>query len=485
MADFWQHEWLFAATDGTATAYGSETFPNDLATAITKMGSWIIDITIIGTGYGTGQWRLYSSIPDQYSQWIYDTDSAGYIHSKLTDFFDSYFPDADLLDIEFSGNDTVLHVIADSKNWTAVLDQSYSPPVSINHEAVYEKLRIALKAGTYTSVEAGAFPIIPLGGKIDSNDMGEIKGYYTDFDPVTGMSDLDFGQAYYQSAINSKKDGISDKYPQIDGGDGLDAIFDFGDCEMMTVANIHLTNVDVAAGNLIDSSTAADAIVFNGCKFTDAAFVTNGYFNSIRLDDCYVDEITKNIFSNNQAASMTDIERCVFIITTAKRAFRPVGNMVINGSIFLGGAGVITPTSSAFIKFTSNTCYGQEQFIFRVQNGSSFIEQGNIYNSDNYGFEAVFHWYASDSIGFIITSSGSCMNILGEYVVSANNSITVPEIPADYIVIDPKFANAAIFNFMPTSKEVLWPKELGAMKQDYQFATRARNVNMGRLGLIK
>ncbi|MGA2915818.1 MAG: hypothetical protein ABSE89_07305 [Sedimentisphaerales bacterium] len=324
-------------------------------------------------------------------------------------------------------------------------------------------VRNTFSVGTYGSTIS-----IYLGGDYTSNKWLKIIGC----DSVTG-SPLPQGQ-----------------YVTLDAEDTLaNHIVSISNANMVHIENVHFTRVNAIgkAGCYLTASSSKYGFNFVNCKFTYSDYGI--YASSYNLRNLY---IGKCIFLNNILEDILSYSTSTIVINnffnSSCQAISAVYGVVINGCILK-----CTQSSGAVVTANSSSS----------QRGEAIIANCTFYCTGTGGITAIS---CNSFVGPVITN-----NIIylarpeSDYPISAsrisyedynctNASFNILTGSHSLNATDPQFVDAANGNFRPRNSLVLRcgmpdlagnPAQIGAIQDKYQFISKAKAANFGRLSIFR
>lgn len=356
-----------------------------------------------------------------------------------------------------------------------------------------------IKAGTYDLVPiAGiSIPVLPFGGGTDSwkyNRQAKFIGYYQSFDEANEVSDLDCGQPYHESPLESLRAAtVGVNYPKFDGHETAfsTGMISTDSRSSIVFKNIYFTCNGATGSMIYNGGSGGDVLRLSGCKFVDDILSISGYHTNVSINDCFFDQNGGRAIDLLAADSYVTVSKSV-ICDVADSIIKMAGSGIISGNLFIGAGSIIQPAPGAeSIEFVCNTCYGQTDGCLKLRNDVRYIIAGNIVSlaDDNYGFlYGISGW-----LGTVVHNDHNCIHNATVFADLEESSVVEPQIGQHSIEVDPKFADISNDDYRPTNKDVLRAKydvagnkvPLGAVLQGYQAVSRARGTNMARLGITK
>jgi hypothetical protein len=280
------------------------------------------------------------------------------------------------------------------------------------------------------------------------------------------------------------------QYVTLDGENILAShIVNINNVNMVHIENIHFTRVSAVgkAGYYLTASAGKYGFNFINCKFTYSNYGI--YASSYNLRNLY---IGKCVFLNNISYDVLSYAASTIVISnffnSSCQAISAVYGAIINGCMLK-----CTQSSGAVITVNCGA----------VQRGEAVITNCIFYCT---GVGEITAISCNNFVGPVITN-----NIIylaqpsSDYPISAARisyedynctNATVHTLTGSHSLngTDPQFADAANGNFRPRNPLVLRggmpditdnPTQIGAIQSKYQFISKARAVNLGRLAIIR
>lgn len=355
------------------------------------------------------------------------------------------------------------------------------PPAVYANRTIYTNLNENL---------AAAIDIDMGGGSITNNTKKKIVGFNT----VPG--DMDKGGSYYQGPLDAYINGVdTSKCITCDAQDNAIDVFAVNCQDNVEFRNIRFYNTDGLSGNNgVEFSTSPVGIKFVNCKFADVWRGINGVAEAVAVHDCYGHSTVAQNFIDLQAGSV-GFTAIGCVSNAAGSHVRLYSGGTVIGNVFIDAfQGIIMIGGLLVACF--NTFYNQTLQCIRVNGTTSvLIEYNNIFMPAAVDDYAV---YIDDDKGTILYSDYSwAFCSAGNFTVDPwyddtnDKSFMGPNSTKD---IDPQLVDAANGDLRPLNPAVLRggrpdiagnPGQIGAVTQKYQFAQRARQVNQGRLAIIR
>jgi len=313
----------------------------------------------------------------------------------------------------------------------------------------------------------------------------------------TTPGDMDKGGSYYQGPLDAYVNGIdTSKCITYDAQDNAIDVFTVNGQDNIEFCNIYFYHTSSASDhNGVEFFTTPVGIKFVNCKFDDVYRGLNGVAEVVSLVDCYSHSL-ESYFIDLQTGSYSPvIIGCVISMAPLKGGIRLYsGGLIISNLLTGGNQGIVIIGDLVTASF--NTFYNQSLKCIRVNGTTSvLIEYNNIFMPAAVDDYAV---YIDDDKGTILYSDYSwAFCSAGNFTVDPwyddtnDKSFMGPNSTKD---IDPQLVDAANGDLRPLNPAVLRggrpdiagnPGQIGAVTQKYQFAQRARQVNQGRLAIIR
>ena len=336
---------------------------------------------------------------------------------------------------------------------------------------------------------------IDSGGSIARNTYLRIIGFNT----LPG--DMDYGGAFYQSAVDCLVNGI-DTYPvetartlMIDGGNQACSILNFNNVDNVELRNLYLYRTFGATGQYaVKPTNYPTALSFINCRFDSVDKVLGETIENVMLVGCF---------------SGTDIGRQGY---TAKVGGTFIGN-ILHGDTNHTLVGCEVGCSVVFVNnIFIGSYYGFRNLGRVTAINNTFYNQNIACVSPNDAiaetilYNNIFMPQAGCNGIKILVSGGSVQyndyncfsdingDALSTPIASDYSGGTVPVMGEHSLEVDPKVIDAANGLFRPLNPLVLRggrpglednAVSMGAILYEYQFAARRRMANLGRLGIMK
>jgi hypothetical protein len=336
---------------------------------------------------------------------------------------------------------------------------------------------------------------IDSGGSIARNTHLRIIGFNTT------PGDMDYGGAFYQSAVDCLVNGITtgDDATKCcvmkDAGNQACSVLNFNNVDNVELRNLYLYRTFGGAGQYaVKPTNDPTALSFINCRFDNVDKVLGGTIDNVLLVGCF---------------SGTDIGRQAY---TAKVGGTFIGNVMQGpaANILVGSApgcsmvfinNILIGCWHGFRNYgcvtaINNTFYNQSISCATTANtAAETIMVNNIFmpQAGAYGL------YIQSGGGSVQYNDYNCYcdvngDGLSTPIVSDYSGGTVPAMGKHCLEVDPKFVDAANGRFRPLNPLVLRggrpglednAAAMGAILYEYQFAARGRMANLGRLGIMK
>jgi hypothetical protein len=203
----------------------------------------------------------------------------------------------------------------------------------------------------------------------DGNKTANTQVYIVGFAVTPG--DLEDGGAFYQSALASYRDGVSENYPVLDGT-GLTNIFSLGACENIQFRNLYMKGCSSYA--ITDGANISYNTGMVGCKATDLDVLM---LCDYRYFVCDYFNVSCATATSSPGVSVA-IDRCVWVnaSTTIHTAAATTSIHAVN-NLFVGGRWALQ--SGAYIQFYyNNVFYNQAECAVAINSPGSQINSNNI-----------------------------------------------------------------------------------------------------------
>jgi len=309
------------------------------------------------------------------------------------------------------------------------------------------------------------------GGVVNQNQLKKIKAYhdYNPADHAVGISDMDVGGDYYQSAYDAEINGVDlDCCADFDGGGSLgENILKFMFVENMKFDNCYFHGTNKGTDKNCVYITSSNDIHFNNCKTNTGFRNYSGDCERYVLTGCWTgtDIAVQPIIVTSSSPVL--IKDCVINGIATRHTIGAIANGVIINNLFLNGRRVVYPGAAGQIKFINNTCYNQDEVCLRLS-----VVKGLAYNNIFYLAASSNHVVSILAAGgayegdyncwYVATTFGITYDADGETPIPGNNTINE----------DPQFADEANKDFTPRNPNVIYggkpdyagnPTQMGAI----------------------
>ncbi|MDD5011103.1 MAG: hypothetical protein PHQ00_03160 [Phycisphaerae bacterium] len=300
-------------------------------------------------------------------------------------------------------------------------------------------------------------------------------------DLANHVSDMDYGRPFWGGPLEPDAENC---WVNIDGqGAAANVVYQYQKNNLHW-RNIHFHNSDKAAFNCAFYAKNCSGTTFTKCKFTD------GYIN-LWVDTSSTNCMIKYCYFSDYAASNLDIgdgsylnvfSHCVFVGGRVK-IYRTIGC----NSIFIGGSYAIGAFYYQNVVF-NNTMYNQSDYCLAYGHSvlsGGLIEYNNIFIPAAKNLPVIY----KNGSGSLVYSGFGCA-----YCVNEDSVLDTPYDGENGLNVNPQFTDVAVNDFRPTNPLVLRggipdfadePAQIGAVIQKYQFISKARAGNLGRLAIIR
>jgi len=343
------------------------------------------------------------------------------------------------------------------------------------------------------------------GGNLDRNSRLFIEGFHT----VPG--DMNVGGGYHQSALDAYGNGIDEArcvtVDCVNSGDG----FIWDDSVNITFRNIYAKRPQGGkAGFALTASAAGDAVgcEFINCKSTKDDVNHNsigigGYFGF--ADSCSI----KGFYSNNGANCVrvsgdnNSVDGCVLDPTTHGIVMHDhlewPGSNTVRGNLIIGGDNGVVQGGHGIVE--NNTLVGQAVASLAANSdvGVPCVEMNNNILMPAEVAKAIggFDGTADHKINLLgqnnllWTTTGTPVSL--ESLINLHADCQMPDM-STWLFGNPQFADLAGGDFRCSNKNVLLggladaagnETVIGAVGQRWQFVSRAKVSNRGRLSIIR
>jgi hypothetical protein len=332
--------------------------------------------------------------------------------------------------------------------------------------------------GTY----AGTFTV-NCSGSYTANTHIFFIGYndINNCDLTNHISDMDYGRSFWGGPLNPNAENC---WVNINGqGAAANVVYQYSKHNIHW-RNIYFHNSNKQTYNCAFYLKSCSSVTFTKCKFTD------GYIN-LWVDTNSTNSMIKYCYFSDYVASNLDIgggsylnifSHCVFNGGAAKM-YRSLGCH----SIFIGGTYAVGAFYYQNIVF-NNTMYNQSSFCLLYGHDSyagGLIEYNNIFIPAAKNLPAIY----KNGNGSLTYSGYSCA-----YCVNDNSVLDNPYSGENGLNVNPQFVNPANGDFRVTNPALLIggmpditdiPSQIGAVNGRYQFISKARAANIGRLSIFR
>jgi hypothetical protein len=334
----------------------------------------------------------------------------------------------------------------------------------INGSDITIYIRNTFSVGTYGS----AIDIDTGGGDYSSNKWLKIIGC----DSITGVP-LPKGQ-----------------YVTLDGENVLaNHIINISNVNMVHIENIHFTRILASsrAGCYLAASSSRYGFNFVNCKFTYSDYGI--YASSYNIRNLY-------------------ISKCIFLNSASYDVLSYASSTIVINSFFNSSCQAISAVYGAIIRGCILKCTQNSGTVVIVncaasQRGEAIITNCTFYCTGTGGITAIS---CNNFVGPVITNNIIYFTQPGyDYPILSSRmsyedynctNATVHSLTGTHSLnaTNPQFADAANGNFRPQNPLVLRggmpdmadsPTQIGAIQDKYQFISKARAVNLGRLAIIR
>lgn len=387
-------------------------------------------------------------------------------------------------DIDASGDntDTTINVGGALDNLQNALDNSSTKADSQNR-VIYTNLNENLTA---------AIDIDGLGGSISNNTKKKIIGFHTT------PGDMDEDGSYYQGPLDAYINGIdTSKCVTYDAqGNDID-IFEIDGQDNIEFRNIYFYNAFYFILDYgVRFTNTPISIGFVNCKFDDVFYGMRGTAEAVVVQGCYEGSAINIPIQLDVNSHGFVVFGSVFNVGgSGYCAISPYGHgSLVISNIFIGGQRGIVLVGEAIV--CHNTFYNQTVNCIRLSGIAALLtEFNNIFMpaaADDYAV------YVANLKGTVLYSDYSWAYCsAGNFTVDPwyddtnDKSFMGSHSTKD---TDPEIVDVTNGVFRPLNPAVLRggrpdiagnPGQIGMVIQKYQFTQRARQVNRGRLAIIR
>ncbi|PKL43529.1 MAG: hypothetical protein CVV39_08545 [Planctomycetes bacterium HGW-Planctomycetes-1] len=333
-------------------------------------------------------------------------------------------------------------------------------------------------------VYAGTFTV-NCSGSYTANTHIVFIGYndINNCDLVKHISDMDYGQAFWGGPL---KPNAENCWVNIDGQGAAGNVVYQSSKHNIHWRNVHFHNTNGLSGNDAYECRASRNVTWTKCKFTDAYFglYLEQTCHNVLVDYCYFGNNIRGCHFGSGYHSA--LRNCVMVI--------PAGNVglimydtLCENSVFIGGAYAI---GAQYYRNTVRNCVLYNQTSYCVVYGhntyvSGLIEFNNIYSPLTKDLPAIY----KEASGSITYGGYSCA-----YCIADDSVLDTPYDGQNGMNVNPMLIDPDNMDFRPRNPVVLRggkgdftgePSQIGAVLQKYQFISKARAVNLGRLAIIR
>jgi hypothetical protein len=294
------------------------------------------------------------------------------------------------------------------------------------------------------------------GGSVANNSTLRVIGYNTT------PGDMNYGGAYYQSAVDALQNGVT-------AGKSISWDFDNQAIDGLTISaskivfeNIYLHNVSQAANCLLAFSGNPVGIGFIGCKFDDAyaVCIAASTARCVWLSDCYVGDNMAYSYPLTGTWDSSMAIDCVFKLAANSSGIR-MYSTTFNRCLFVGGTfGIWYSTTHGPV----NNCvfYGQTTGCVRLTSSTNamLFGENNIFMPAAAGDFVAYSSAAAGSVDTSMLKKSVVWTVAGVAMTNhlSLNSVTsqltdVVNIDAAGNYLDPLFVDApnGDFRLLPGS----------------------------------
>jgi len=341
------------------------------------------------------------------------------------------------------------------------------------------------------NVDQIAEPLAPAGsGDVANNIKIRISGFNT----TPGDMDADGG--YYQSPYEAYLNGIdSDCIVDIDADGAAFSIMEIDGNDNIRFSNLYFHNTDTLTGNYcVDVKSQSYGLVFDHCFFDAAHRGIYGLdVNALLVKNCY----SGPNFDKGALAKVIGVLNfvigCVLDVKAEKAGIAIIGSGGILNNLVINGGNAITANGSVCVEH--NTVYNSSlAAVFVNDPTASAIVRNNVLVPHE-DANAIKIYTAGGSV----RNDYNCIwgtdgNQLATPFTTSKSGGVAPVLGTGSVEADPEFADAGSGDFRSRNPLLLRggrkdvagnPGQMGVILQRYQFAQRARMVNLARFGIIR
>lgn len=310
--------------------------------------------------------------------------------------------------------------------------------------------------------------------------------------------DMDSGGEYYQSPYDAYLNGIDANAFVLYDNQTSGFTIDISGRDNILFSNLHIKGAltgfygsDLCKGWVLEHS------VFSGAYSSRAVDTYKAYYASIF--DCYFDGSTytgSDQFIRMHYTSVNTVYNNVFVGQTGKDMLCLDGGFVFNNLFVDNRKSVLFGISDSITTCVvlNNTSYNNSGAVFYNGWVNATVNWSQVHFLNNLTLPVADKavWSRSGVGGAAVNIANNCSYRAGGFTNIYGS--TAPGVTKNNLEIDPDCVDIANEDFRPRNPIVLHggldgltgkPAQIGAILQEYQFASSGRMVKMARLGITR
>ncbi|MFH1615023.1 MAG: hypothetical protein ABIG61_08070 [Planctomycetota bacterium] len=442
-----------------------------------------ISATGIGVGVTVGVLaKLSNAVQSHYATGFYEVVV---VTDNYVELGGGWYWATDTVDLVVGGALATIQYAADNISAT-----------EIDGDAVFRNRFIFVKQDTYLVSATQDFDT-GLGSAL-KNTHKHFIGYNTTPPTNSGLSngDMDYGGDYYQPALDVLNNDVdSTRKVTIDfQNNAVGYMFNIASGVNTHFRNFYLYDVPDGQHAIRFKTAGPSGISFKGCVFEDYEnFTADQIGKGVLFDDCYMNTTNSNKLLCTDT-NCTLFSRCVIKFGAADQGIWAL-KATFNRCLFSGGTRAFY--FAYYNAILNCTFYNQTSYAIGLAGSAPGIVRNNIF-------------YLASKDAYVIrgdsSSNSSILDFSHNCYYAPDGSVAHPYYDEfsgiDYVLpgggnladTDPQFVNAGAGDFRPRNPLVLRggepdiegnPTQMGAVLQKYQFKSRGRTANRGRMAIIR